>query len=546
MTLAISSLLTRVGRKAAPAKAAAGHALYDTVLAELRDRRRPEQVARVVSNRIYALEQAGQPVASLADVARRELAFGARPFAAWTDSLALASVAAQRALGLRPHLAQLTAAIHAWCGDAAEMAPGEGKTLALALAAAVHALAGSTVHVVHREDAAAVRGIGRVRRLYQELGIQVRVLTAASQPADRRRAYAASVCYVSSRELLFDALEDAEALGFSPPERICALVDDVDQVLVDGGASTYRLTREDLIGAGPERAAAAGDPAISPQGLFRRYRLLGGVSGTLAEAATELQTVYRMNTARIASIYPDFRRDLGTTVVRGARQLDATLLARVRGHLEARRPVLVLCGQRHGLLEHARRLADAGHETMVLNDPLSRSEALALAASAAVSPFGFEEPMRTVARPGALMLCTEEDAWSLDLGLEPGARATGGVAVIVIGLGADARADRRLRQIAARQGHPGSVEFLVDATAPYRSTLPIRSAADRLSALPLPVWLASPLILGRRRRHEHGVMRARLRLARRSTPLQESPLWPAPAHPMLDTPLTAQAAFRTH
>ncbi len=541
VSLAMSSLrsLLRPARRPPTGLEPAAADALRAVRRELQARGRVEPVARLVANRIYALEQAGRPISALAEVARRELAFGAQPFAAWMDSLALASFAAQRALGLRPHLAQLKAAIHAWRGDAAELGAGEGKTMALALAAAVHALAGRPVHVVHRDDAAAIRGIGRVRRLYQELGIPVKALTAASLPRDRRLAYGTAVCYASARELLFDTLEEHAELGLVEPERLCALVDDLDQVLIDGAAANYRLTREH-----PQRSGQADDVVTTPQRLFRRYGVLGGLSATLPEAtAAELATVYRMDTVRIASIYPDFRQDLGVRVVRGAQRLQAVLVERVRDHTAVRRPVLVVCGHRRVLLREAQALAEAGFDALVINDPLGSPQAQALAVAEAMSPFGLTDTMRTHVRPGAVMLALDEEASALDLMLEPAARAAGGPAVIALGLGPDQRADSRLRQIAARQGNPGSVEFLVDSEDPYRQPLPVRSTADRLSGLPLPTWLVTPLIQARRRRHEQGVMRARLRLARRAAVAEDSPCPEAPLTVM--QPLAGTAELRT-
>ena len=86
--------------------------------------------ARVAADRIFAVEHCRLPLHQLAGVARRELRSAAhqlpRQAAAFLDSLALAAIAAQRVLGLRPHLAQLAAAVSVLLGRAGERGCGEG------------------------------------------------------------------------------------------------------------------------------------------------------------------------------------------------------------------------------------------------------------------------------------------------------------------------------------------------------------------------------------------------------------------------------------
>ena len=66
--------------------------------------------------------------------------------------LAIAREASERATGLRPFDVQLLGALRMLAGDVVEMATGEGKTLAGAIAAAGYAIAGRTVHVISVND----------------------------------------------------------------------------------------------------------------------------------------------------------------------------------------------------------------------------------------------------------------------------------------------------------------------------------------------------------------------------------------------------------
>ena len=110
--------------------------------------RQAMRLARLAADRIFALEASCLPLPQLAELARRALRSDRASGPAMLDTLALASIAAQRTLGLRPHLPQLAAAMLMLQGRAAELAAGEGKMLALALADAVHALNGQPVHLV--------------------------------------------------------------------------------------------------------------------------------------------------------------------------------------------------------------------------------------------------------------------------------------------------------------------------------------------------------------------------------------------------------------
>ena len=72
--------------------------------------------------------------------------------AAICSALALVSRACRQTLGLAPFPTQLMAARIMLDGKLAEMATGEGKTLAAGLCAAVAALAGVPVHVITAND----------------------------------------------------------------------------------------------------------------------------------------------------------------------------------------------------------------------------------------------------------------------------------------------------------------------------------------------------------------------------------------------------------
>jgi preprotein translocase subunit SecA len=191
------------------------------------------------------------------------------------QALALAGCAAHATLGVRPFGTQLIAARAMLDQQLAEMATGEGKTLAVALAAAAGALAGMPVHVLTANDYLVSHDAQKMRPLYAALGLNVGQVLQADDAAARRRAYACDVTYVTARELVFDYLRDgvsdqpggaattATASGFAstingsaatqPHTRphtllrgLCmAIVDEADAILVDEASMPLVLSQPD-------------------------------------------------------------------------------------------------------------------------------------------------------------------------------------------------------------------------------------------------------------------------------------------------------------
>ena len=153
----------------------------------------------------------------------------------------------------------------------AEMATGEGKTLAIALAAAVAALAGMPVHVVTANDYLARRDAAGMAPLFAALGLRVAALAAAGDEGAKRAAYAHDIVYATAKELAFDFLRDRQArAGRHPLEDLAAavagrpgprpvmrglclaLLDEADSILLDEAEVPLILSR-----AAPQAARRA-------------------------------------------------------------------------------------------------------------------------------------------------------------------------------------------------------------------------------------------------------------------------------------------------
>jgi preprotein translocase subunit SecA len=399
--------------------------------------------ARVAANRIFALEHSGLPLLQLAAIARRELAGGPNPAQATLDSLALAAIAAQRTLGMRPHLPQLAVALLMLQDRAVEMPPGEGKTLALALTAAVRTLAGMPVHVVVREASRAREDVRTLRPFYQALGITVAALTRGSMDSAPSAAATPDVCYGQLRDLVLAASRRVHgAVPSHLPESACALVDDLDTILVDDAAHPVAVP------PGTDRSVTAAttetrdEPAAAPTGQawFARYRHLAGVSATLAEARRELEVVYGLGVTLIPSIYPSFRRDRPLQVVAGRNAWQKAVAVRVGELVRQRRTVVVAVAHADGGAALLQALRSSGLTVDVANGD----------ATACLSG----------GRAGGVVVC-EDPAACANIVPDPVARVAGGLAIVVTTLGETRRADRRWRQLAGRRGQPGSTEAIV-------------------------------------------------------------------------------------
>jgi preprotein translocase subunit SecA len=150
--------------------------------------------------------------------------------------LAIAREAAERSTGLRPFDVQLLGALRMLAGDVIEMATGEGKTLAGAIAAAGYAIAGRHVHLVTINDYLAHRDAEWMSPLLKAMGLTVGWITAESTSEERRTAYDCDVTYASVNEIGFDVLRDqlvTDVDDLVSPNPDVALIDEADSVLVD-------------------------------------------------------------------------------------------------------------------------------------------------------------------------------------------------------------------------------------------------------------------------------------------------------------------------
>jgi preprotein translocase subunit SecA len=250
--------------------------------------------------------------------------------------LAIAREAAERATGLRPFDVQLQGALRMLAGDVVEMATGEGKTLAGAIAAAGYALGGRHVHVISVNDYLARRDAEWMGPLLEAMGLTVGWITEDSTAEERRVAYRCDVTYASVNEIGFDVLRDQLVTDVSDlvsPDPDVALIDEADSVLVDEALvplvlagtthrETPRLEIVELVGSLTPGVDFAADEDrrnihLTEEGAQKVEKALGGID--LYSEEHVVTTLTEVNVALHAHAL--LQRDVHYIVRDGAVQL---------------------------------------------------------------------------------------------------------------------------------------------------------------------------------------------------------------------------------
>ena len=186
------------------------------------------------------------------------------------QAFAMVALECKRELGIAPFGTQLMAARIMLDNHLAEMATGEGKTLAAAIAAAAAALAGVPVHVITSNDYLVARDASALGPLYGALGLTTGRVTQDMDASARRDAYARDITYCTAKELVFDYLRDgiARSRRSDLEERavrlgatgapgtllrgLClAIVDEADSILIDEARVPLILSHTPPGGADP-------------------------------------------------------------------------------------------------------------------------------------------------------------------------------------------------------------------------------------------------------------------------------------------------------
>ena len=136
-----------------------------------------------------------------------------------------------------PYDVQLIGGVVLHQSKIAEMATGEGKTLAAVLPIYLNALEGKGVHLVTVNDYLAQRDAEWMGQIYKYLGLTIGVILNEMTPEQRREAYNCDITYGTNNEFGFDYLRDNMAGSVEDIVQIkghhYAIIDEVDNILVD-------------------------------------------------------------------------------------------------------------------------------------------------------------------------------------------------------------------------------------------------------------------------------------------------------------------------
>ncbi len=180
--------------------------------------------------------------------------------------LGLWAIASKRVLGMTPHDTQIIAALEMHNGHLVQLSPGEGKTLAIGMTAALYAAARRPCHVVTANDYLADRDAALMRPLLEMAGFGTVAATAETPPHELAFCYAQDIVYATGKQLLADFLRDSLLIGGdkAPTQRLlwemqripgdqkpvgrglwAAIVDEADSVLIDEATTPLIISSAD-------------------------------------------------------------------------------------------------------------------------------------------------------------------------------------------------------------------------------------------------------------------------------------------------------------
>ena len=211
------------------------------------------------------------------------------------EALAGLCAAAARQLGQTPYQVQLMAALAMLDGYVVQVAPGEGKTLTLALAAVIRGWEPGPCHLITANEYLAARDAEFLQPLYAFCGLEAVALTSEMSPEEKRQAYAKPIVYATAKQVIADHLIDRVRFG-GVVDRIQAslrtlrgeapvelmqrglqdvLVDEADQILIDEAITPMIISEPEPnpgLKAAVEQAHRLVD-ALKPE---QHYRLVPG------------------------------------------------------------------------------------------------------------------------------------------------------------------------------------------------------------------------------------------------------------------------------
>jgi len=152
------------------------------------------------------------------------------------EAFALVREASKRTRGERHFDVQIIGGIVLHQGKIAEMKTGEGKTLAITLAAYLNALTEKGVHIVTVNDYLAKRDCLEMGKIYKFLGLSSGYINNDQNDYERKQNYNCDITYATNSELGFDYLRDNLKISsehIAQRGHCYSIVDEIDSCLID-------------------------------------------------------------------------------------------------------------------------------------------------------------------------------------------------------------------------------------------------------------------------------------------------------------------------
>ncbi len=293
-----------------------------------RFRRRPDrflrQADKIIDMQKEFLHVSDRNLRGLMEPLRDQFLLGRATEADRHMAVAIVREVAARTVGLRPYREQIAAALALEAGCVAEMATGEGKTLAATMPAVLAGWRGRGCHVITANDYLAERDAELMMAIYRFCGLTVGCINQRMESAERKQAYNAHITYCTNKEVAADFLRDRLLIGHLQGlpsvllakmaggrgvqvDRLvlrgleCAIVDEADSVFIDDAVTPLLISgdapNQEHIEAYEKAARLAGalDPATDFR-IDRRYRdvhLTQAGRQRLAEMAEPLGGVWK-------------------------------------------------------------------------------------------------------------------------------------------------------------------------------------------------------------------------------------------------------------
>ena len=218
------------------------------------------------------------------------------------------------------------------------------------------------------------------------------------------------------------------------------------------------------------------------QRFFQRYLSLGGMSGTLHEARSELLSVYRLHVVKVALRRPSRRKILPTRLFADQQAQWKAVVEQVKKVSAGGRPVLIGTDSVADSESLSACLTEAGLPHAVLNARYDREEA---------------QIVSRAGEPGQITVATNMAGRGTDIPLGSGVAERGGLHLICCQHNASRRIDRQLVGRCARQGDPGSAQTLLSLDKPFISRFVPTWIYRRVSpsGVGRPAWLVELLVL---------------------------------------------------